>query len=295
MGNAKKKSNDVFAILSRLFVNLAARLDARALLGFRLWRFSLLNMRRGFSRYFLFRVMMRHPLAALRGVIEYRRRAAATRGGSLPTASPARVRALLRKCGKGRFIIAPGYCLKPYDYEKGRCTCPAGHFNHDCVLLKKTLLLFQPEKWPPPCHDCGIAPLAQTAAKIGADFYIMTSAMDIARDIYLPALCGGGARHGLFFLCPYSVEPFTFGLLASGMSGELVAFCRGDCKNHVDWTNADLGRKADQTFVEEKLFYKIRKELERFPPSACSTNEANYTASGHVYRARTSEIATAVD
>ena len=243
-------------------IKRAARLDAQTFLGFRTWQFSLLNAGRWFPWYFLLRIMVMHPTAAWRGLLRYRRLVRRSPGkepvGTVPLA------ALIDKVRQREepLLIAPGFCLKPYDYEKNRSICPAGHFNHRCILLENAAnTVFQPSVWPAPCRKCGIATLVKIAAIHSADFYIMTSAIDIAQDVYLPAIRRRGPRLGLFFLCPYSVDPFTFGLAITGIKGALVQFCRGDCQTHAEWTDADRGLKNDQTAVDEKQWRSLVDDL----------------------------------
>lgn len=174
--------------------------------------------------------------------------------------------------------------MKPYDYDKKRSMCPAGHFNHECRLLQDVNLLFDAARRPKVCSDCGIAPLAAWAAQIRADVYIMTSALDIAKDIYLPAIKKRGARCGFFFLCPYSLEPFTFGLATAGIKGALVPFCRGDCKTHAEWTNADIGIKNDQTFIAEDRWQAVLAQLQQLKAARESKERVAYAFDGHVYR-----------
>ena len=267
-------------------INLARRLDCRAFLGFRLWQFSLLNLRRAFSWFFLLRIMLLHPAMAVRGIRRYRRLVRESLGARL--AGTMEWPAVLQKgsAWRERVLIAPGFCLKPYDQSKGGSLCPVGHFNHDCMLLNdaRAPFLSNIRQWPTPCRTCGIPPLATLAADIGADIYIMTSAMDIARDVYVPAITGRGARAGLFFLCPYSVEPFTFGLATSGISGSLVEFCRGDCKNHEDWTRADVGYKSEQTSIDKNVWRRVQRRAGHLSHDQNAEKCGGYEKQGHVYR-----------
>jgi len=89
----------------------------------------------------------------------------------------------------------------------------------------------------------------------------MTSAHDITNDLYLQAIKDNIARQGIFLLCPYSTEAFTWGLAISGIDGALITFCKGDCLNHQEFTQADIGFKDKQTFVEEFIFNKLTTEL----------------------------------
>ncbi|MBN2009053.1 hypothetical protein JW960_06890 [candidate division KSB1 bacterium] len=165
-----------------------------------------------------------------------------------------------------RLVIAPGFCMKPYDIDAKRCLCPAGHFNHRCLMAERSDFIQKAQlEWPLPCSSCDIGTLVHHAARIGADVYIMTSGVDIARDLYLPAAHGTGARLGLFFLCRYSMEAFTWGMLISGMQGAAIPFCMGDCLNHHDFTQADKGIKESQTHVDTNQWQNILTILKQLP------------------------------
>ena len=263
---------------------LAVYLDKKAFLSYRLWLFSAQNILRFFPYSYFFHAFLRYPHRFIRGVKTYRRLVQQSKGA--PLAGTADFEHLLSLNEKKRFLIAPGFCLKPYDSEKGRSTCPSGHFNHDCSLLNNAEILHHKEKWPKPCKQCGIAPLAEKAAQVGADVYIMTSAIDIARHVYLPAMKGDGARYGLFFLCPYSLEPFTFGLATCGMHGVLVTFCHGDCANHMEWTQADIGIKNEQTKIAARDWQNIVDQLKKMKRNRPSQECMEYTLERHIYRAK---------
>ena len=51
--------------------------------------------------------------------------------------------------GRQRLIIAPGFCMKPYDEARQESLCPAGHFNHDCrVFDEPAMLPADRARWP---------------------------------------------------------------------------------------------------------------------------------------------------
>ena len=259
--------------------HFAYKLDKSSFLNIRLWEFGINNLRRFFPWYFLFRLMVLHPVTTLRGWVTYARLVSRSKGASLcGTASDQTV---LNAIAEGRrFLVAPGFCLKPYNESLDRSTCPAGHFSHKCVLLDSGgKLLFEKKKWPQPCFSCGIPQWAQTAARLGGDFYLMTSAIDIARDVYLPALQRHGARYGFFLLCPYSTEPFTFGLAMSGMSGCLYTFCSGGCATHEEWTKADRGEKRAQTRLADDHIAPLLDALKTLP----SVINVSFDYRNHVY------------
>jgi hypothetical protein len=270
-------------LMSVRLQEIARRLDARAFLDFRIWNFSLLNTGRFFPWYYFFRIFLLHPITAFSGLLRYRRliRRAGTQSEGTCTLEEA-VRSLR---DGGSFLLAPGFCMKPFDFEIKRSTCPAGHFNHSCILMDNAPdMLFSPDTWPQPCLSCGIAPIARMAAINNTDLYIMTSAIDIACDVYLPAIRKRQLLSGIFFICSYSVDPFTFGLAVSGIKGAIVKFCSGDCSTHEDWTNADIGVKNDQTFLEPHLWGKLQDLIGEKSGSSECADRPSYSKKGHVYK-----------
>jgi hypothetical protein len=89
----------------------------------------------------------------------------------------------------------------------------------------------------------------------------MTSAMDILLDVFAPALDHRRFSTGLFVLCRYSLRPFAFGLLATGISGWLFPFESGDCRDYRTWLRADRGTKDEQTEIHESSRRAIRRLL----------------------------------
>jgi hypothetical protein len=80
-----------------------------------------------------------------------------------------------------------------------------------------------------------------------SDFYIMTSALDILHDLFLPALNTNTYSKVLLGLCHYSFEPFKIALFISGIVAFLFPFEKGDCENYRTWRQADKGIKDTQT------------------------------------------------
>ncbi len=261
----KKRKNTHNSVLN----TLARKMDKYAVFNLRVWEFMWRNLTRHFPYYVLRKIFLSHPWHAFSGLSYYAKNVSAFKPDSLHgTLSFEKV--VKHFSASDNPLIASGFCMKPYDTDVQQSICPAGQFNHRCYLLEQPAVLKAPEEWPPPCHRCGIAPLTVAAARIGADFYIMTSAFDIARDVFIPAAKGTGAQLGIFFLCPYSTEPFTFGLSISGMQGHLITFCQGDCRNHEEWTRADLGIKNKQTKVKASTYQKVLDSLQ-------NTSERNKT------------------
>ncbi len=273
-----------------LIIKIARHFDRKEYFGFRLWEFCLRNTVRLFPWYFLFAVLIRHPLTAVHGFWYYRnlvRKSPEQNLRGTINLSPL-VRATRQNKHKGRFILAPGFCMKPFDAVNRESVCPAGFFNHRCVILDQPSLLRQEQtEWAKPCDRCNIGRLARLGARLYADFYIMTSALDIAHDLFLPSLQGNGAKTGIFFLCPYSAEAFTFGLAATGIKGALVTFYKGDCQNYEEFTRADIGIKKKQTLIKESDFEYLQKELAAGTAVVKSPSHRNprYSRKGNVYRA----------
>jgi len=254
-----------------------------------LWEFNLHNLTRLFPWYYLFTALCKHPRKTVRGFVCYQKlvhQAGQNRLYGTITYPTLLQHLTTTQHNPERFLIAPGFCLKPYNEEKKHCLCPAGRFNHRCIIAEQPDILVKEQvNWPKPCNYCSIGVLVRIAAGIQADFYIMTSAFDIARHVFKPALQGHGAYAGLFLLCPYSTEAFTFGLATSGIYGSLVTFCAGDCRNHVEFTNADIGIKNKQTHVDKLVWEQIVSDLHTLDNN-CVTGAINiksFSQTGHVY------------
>lgn len=269
--------------LCSFILNVAEKLDRRSFLQYRLWKFSILNFIRFFPHYFFFRIMAMHPLTALNGIKRYRRLVSESGGDEL--------RGTLNMADWGGqiespFLLGLGFCLKPMDHENGNCLCPAGFFNHRCRILEQSsAALADDSLWPAPCLKCGIAPFIRTAVQFGMDIYIMTSALDIARHVFLPAMRKTGARRGIFFLCPYSAEPFTFGLAITHILGRIIVFGEGNCQDHQEWTCADRGIKKKQTTIEPLGLSEWRQRFQSISPAAAY----QFIREREVYRAEKQE------
>jgi hypothetical protein len=102
---------------------------------------------------------------------------------------------------------------------------------------------------PAPCRACHIHELASHALLAGATIYIMTSAMDIAHDLLLPALRSNQRRLVVLSVCPFSVSPITLALTMCGLRGLVLAYNSGNCRDYAAWARADVGIKPEQTFL----------------------------------------------
>ena len=132
---------------------------------------------------------------------------------------------------------------------------------------------------PPCCRSCPVRQLGLQALRAGAAFYIMTSAKQILLDAFLPTLTGRGPAQALFLLCRYSLQPFSVGMLASGLRGWMVPFGRGDCRDYRTWLRADRGEKEDQTSLGEEAREAVgavlRQSANRSAPAARFARQGN--------------------
>ncbi|MDZ7374741.1 MAG: hypothetical protein ONB23_12350 [candidate division KSB1 bacterium] len=205
---------------------LLTELDRRRLMGVPIWHFALRSLFQPYGLLFLREVVLAAPdrfACAFRRARRIWEQGA--RNGVWRT-SP-----LLERFE----LLAPGYCLK--------AQCPVGRFSHRCLYAEGIPL----DRLP---HSCGVCPLPRlirTAIQWGACFYIMTSAADVARDLFIPNLRSGYWRTGLFFLCPYSAWPFLLGSLAAGIEAELLTFHTGCCSSYQEFLSADRGLKEERT------------------------------------------------
>jgi hypothetical protein len=255
----------------------------------RLLHFSWRSLPQAYGRAFVWRLVLRHPLAALGGFLAYAR--------SLAAVEPER-RLLLRNSedefleqaamSGERLLVATGFCQKPLRSATGGFNCPAQRFDHDCQYLRRLQLDSDPTT--PEAHACAgcfVAVLGRAALEAGASFAILTSASDIARDILLPALELGRFRYALFAICPFSVEPLALALLVSGMSGYLFAYDSGACADYAQWLRADGGDKPERTALSAQSAQQLLTLLKRIavlrreqgiPPASRFLHE------GHVFR-----------
>jgi len=87
--------------------------------------------------------------------------------------------------------------------------------------------------------------------------HIMTSALDIAHDILVPALERERFKRAIFCVCPYSVQPMALPLLLCGIEGFVAQFGSGYCADYSQWSLADRGIKDDRTLLSPQAHSKI--------------------------------------
>ncbi len=216
---------------------MSAFSEFRQLLKSPIWGFSLRSLFTRYGQFFLWRMAFAHPVRLYRALVRFPQLSLKlTRTGYVATDD---------RAANGYDLVAGSFCQKPFD-------CPVGRFNHRCLKAETVL-----DRVPRACQGCPLGQVAAVAAAQGSDFYVMTSALDIAHDLFLPNLRFGRWKRALFVLCPYSAQPFLLAMLVAGLEGVLVTFCCGDCRSYRDFALADRGVKTEQTRVETELWRRF--------------------------------------
>jgi hypothetical protein len=231
--------------------HILRQLDQRRFLGFPIWEFSFRSLPRLYGRIFVRDIALRHPLRTLTGFLAYRRFARRERREGDVTHLYAGTETDLREEiveADGGFLVALGFCQKPAGGPGAGC--PAGRFNHECHLLARDdVLEVQAQSLPVACRDCDVRAIGAAALRAGAIVYIMTSAADIARHLFIPTLEDGRFRHGLFLQCPYSIPAMILPLLICRIRSLLVGYGEGDCRDYGQFLLADGGVKDERTHL----------------------------------------------
>lgn len=225
--------------------NVLTRLDKSSFLGLDIWDFSLRSLRTRYGHAFLSRIVLRHPLKTLAGYRAYRRLAPARSEGDDITAlfEGSEEDFISRMVTSGAdLLMAVGFCLKPLAPQ-----CPAGRPNHDCVYLDGLDLRRQREISHSACRRCAIKEIGTKALLAGASMHIMTSALDIAYDVMIPAIERDRFRNTIMCLCPYSVQAIALPLIICGIEGFLISYASGNCLDYEQWLLADEGVKNEMT------------------------------------------------
>ena len=211
--------------------------------------FSLRSLPQPYGRVFLRQVALRHPVRLLSGSWRYLRGLRAAGGRArLLDCDEASFLATAPAAG-ARLLVATGFCQKPVSDGSGAVGCPAGRFNHECLLQNSWAGADKDDMPTVACLGCTVRVLGRAALRAGASFAILTSAQDIADDVLLPALERGRFTHCLVAICPYSMEPMSLALLACGLLGLLYPYSKGACSDFGSWLRADGGEKPDQTHL----------------------------------------------
>jgi hypothetical protein len=232
-------------------ISFSRKLDQRRFLGFHIWEFSLHSLFRLYGRLFVWHIVLRHPFRTLKGLLAYRR---FSRQGHwdaeiihLHDGEESALRAAAAGAN-GAFLVALGFCQKPLGVDGP--TCPAGRFNHEChVLGRDDVLDMEGERLPAACRDCDVRTIGVAALRAGAALYIMTSAADIARHLFIPTLAHARFQYGLFLQCPYSIPAMALPLLICGIQSILIEYRKGDCRDYAQFLLADEGTKYERTFL----------------------------------------------
>ena len=250
-----------------ILYSLGRALDERRWLGFSIWTFALCSLNQRYGQAFLRRVLLRRPHSLVRGLLAYRQfLARENRWGQLAPIGVADEEALWTGMAQNgsHSLVAMGFCQKPGGLEDWRSTCPSGRFNHQCHYLDQLDAERLPNGLPHrACQQCAIQVLGTAALHAGANLYIMTSALEIAEDLLLPALTTGRFATGLLTLCPYSVEPMVLALLICGLQTGIATFDRGACLDYDQWLRADGGDKHERTSLASEVVRKLAEGLER--------------------------------
>lgn len=220
------------------------RLDRAGFLGFAAWDFAWHSLTKEYGWLFARRLILRHPLRALRGLTAYRGERP-RRGQDVAAVGTGTAQELLERSlplRGSQVLVGLGFCLKPRLEDS--YPCPSGRFTHRCAVMEAQ------EPMPSlagPCRGCTVGRVGLAAKRAGVSVAILTSAADIARDILLPAAEEGRFRVALMALCPYSTEPMALAFHLCGVQGLLFPFAEGACATYRQWRAADLGHKPERT------------------------------------------------
>ncbi len=220
-------------------------LDQRAFLDFRIWEFCARSLFQPYGRLFLRLIVFRHPLRTLASLMAYRRFARQPHRSTVYPIGVDSMAAFQDAATKGELLVAVGFCQKPLPRPGIHAGCPAGRANHRCSYLEANT----GAHLPPACQECHIRLVATKALAAGATLHIMTSARDIAHDIFLPTLRRNRFPRAILLVCPYSVQPIALPVLICRMQALVFTYGAGDCRTYEQWLRADGGIKPERTFL----------------------------------------------
>jgi len=250
-------------------------LDRFYFLGIPIWDFGLRSLNREYSWFFLFKIIFKYPLKSLKGFLAYKKFCK-----SIDQIDPQQIYAnisieqLMNQAENDRssFLVAMGYCQRPLKTGDQPLNCSSERFSHDCYFVEN---YHRTTQLPPACSICEIKPIAESAIHAGASFQIMTSAMDIARDIFLPALERQRFRYAIMFICPYSIFPITLPLFICGIKFMIIPYTTGDCRNYSDFVRADVGIKPKRTFPRKQNYELVLDLLKRLVQNRIQNGDDN--------------------
>lgn len=263
--------------------NLLAKLDSTSFLGFRVWEFSYRSLGMEYGLAFLQRILFRNPLRVIAGLARYRRLQGENRAqGSISLLFEGPETGFVARLthSKTDLLVAVGFCQKPLEPA-----CPAGRPNHDCTYLDALDLGSGRASVQSACERCDVRSIGTLALRAGASMHIMTSALDIARDVMIPSVDQGRFRKVIMCLCPYSVQAIALPLIICGLEGYLVGYESGNCVDWERWLQADRGIKNEMTAMDPAANAKVLALLERCADRRASEG-VHYTAferQGNIY------------
>jgi hypothetical protein len=258
------------------------QLDQRAFLGFRIWEFCARSLSQPYGRVFLRCIVLRHPLRTLAGLLAYRRFARQPHRSAVYPVGVDSVAAFQDAATKGELLVAVGFCQKPLPRPGVHYGCPAGRANHRCSYLEGNT----GTGLHPACQECHIRLVATKALAAGATMHIMTSALDIAYDIFLPTLRCNRFPRAILSVCPYSVQPIALPILICGMQALVFTYGSGDCRTYEQWLRADRGVKPERTFLPapaNRQLLAVLDAIARARVDRCSTQARTFRREGHFY------------
>jgi hypothetical protein len=258
-------------------------MDASAFLGFRGWDFSFRSIREEYALTFLRQVALRHPFRTARGILKYQRLARQEVGqhGATRMFEGSDAEFVQRLCeAKTGLLVAVGFCQKPLAPP-----CPAGRPNHDCVYLDTLDLETEEHAAHAACEGCDIRTLGTLALRAGAHMHIMTSALDIARDVMIPSVDGGHFGNVIMCLCPYSVRVIALPLTICGLEGCLLGYESGACANWDQWLLADRGIQHRMTMLGPRSHSSMVAVLEKIAQAKALEGlaSARFRRQGNIY------------
>ncbi len=232
--------------------------DRLHFLRFSIWDFSFQSLKQQYGRDFIRHIILRHPIKTAKGIIGYqiakeKNKKADTDGRQFQFPIPSTPLVMDRDP-----IVGVGYCMKP-----DTPACISGKGNHNCWFFESGAYLKENPPLPDSCAICPIRKIGLQSFAAGCHYYIMTSAIDILYDLYLPALNKRTFRKGLFTLCRYSFEPFAIACSIAELEGVMLPFSKNDCADYKTWLHADDGFKEEQTELVDESYRVISEILQK--------------------------------
>ena len=111
--------------------------------------------------------------------------------------------------------------------------------------------------------------------------HIMTSALDIAHDLMIPAIEKGRFKKVILCLCPFSIQAIILPLLICGIRGYLIEYSSGNCRYYQEWLLADRGIKREMTTLLPEAYEKILSLLDLWALSGSSCRR--FQREGNIY------------